>query len=68
MLLHVKDRDGVRRGLAVKLWTINRVLRFTGLRIIVVTNDDTDGDWSTALGVRWFGLPWSAGWRKIEGP
>lgn len=68
MLLHIKDLDGVRRGFAVKLWTINRFLRFTGLRIIVVTNDDADGDWSTAIGVRWFGLPWSAGWRKIEGP
>lgn len=67
MLLDVRDIDGVRRGFAVRLWTINRVLRFTGLRLIVVLNDDPEGDWSTALGVRWFGLPGSAGWRKIEG-
>jgi hypothetical protein len=68
VLLNIKDHAGRRRGFAVRLGSINRWLRYTGLRLFVGDEPDPDGDrpWTT-IGVAWYGLPGSAGWRKIEG-
>ena len=68
MLLSIKDTAGVRTGVAGRLCSINRGLRYTGFRVFVGDEPDLDGDqpWTT-IGVAWYGLPGSAGWRRIEG-
>ena len=68
MLLSIKDTAGKRTGFAVRLGSINRWLRYTGFRMFVGDEPDLNGDqpWAT-IGVAWYGLPGSAGWRKIEG-
>lgn len=63
--MQVTDSGGTRRALSVKLWSINRWLRYTGLRLFVVRQDGEDA-W-TEIGVAWYGLPGSRGWRTIEG-
>jgi len=51
----------------VKLWTINRWLRWTGFRLIVNADTDTGPDRKpTVLSLKWVGLCGSDGWRKWE--
>lgn len=63
----------------MKLWSINRWLRYTGFRVIVgvpSTIFELDGQRANAsvatpfvetnFRVRWVGLPGSAGWLKWE--
>ena len=69
VLLNIKDIGGGRRGFAVRLGSINRWLRYTGLRLFVGDEpSETPGDrpWTTS-GIAWYGRPGSVGWRKIEG-
>ena len=48
--------------MSCELWSINRWLRYTGFRVFV----DIDEAKPTRIGVRWYGLPGSAGWKRIE--
>lgn len=50
----------------IKLWSINRWLRYTGLRLFVNV-PDFPGDGFTSLELGWVGLPGSKGWRRWEG-
>ena len=50
----------------IKLWTINRVLRWTGFRLFIdVDCDDGPDRRPTLIGFKWVGLPGSAGWRGM---
>lgn len=49
----------------IRLWSINRWLRFTGFRL-VVAGDLNDHTSATHIGLMWFGLPNSKGWKRIE--
>lgn len=52
--------------LECKLWSINRWLRWTGFRIfIVVPSDIEHGEFR--VGIAWYGIYQSRGWRRIEG-
>lgn len=62
----------------IELWTINRWLRWTGLRIYVTVSaeyvrkpDSEDAEIvksePTKIGLAWYGLHGSAGWKRIEG-
>lgn len=46
----------------IRLWSINRWLRWSGFRLVVVVDDDGP----THLGFGWFGLYGSDGWKRIE--
>lgn len=48
----------------MKLWSINRCLRWTGFRLVVTWDQDIDVE--TELFVSWVGLYGSKGWRKME--
>lgn len=52
----------------VKLWNINRWLRWTGFRVCVTrpTDEDDPDVFETRIGVGWYGLYGSRGWRRIE--
>lgn len=53
--------------MSCELWTINRWLRYTGFRLFIdVDFRETDDRKPTRIGVKWYGLPGSAGWRRIE--
>ena len=43
--------------MSVELWTINRVLRWSGFRVFIE---------ETRIGVGWYGLYGSARWERIE--
>lgn len=47
----------------IKLWTINRWLRWTGFRFAIYVENEAP----TLLEVRWYGLYGSKGWDRIEG-
>lgn len=49
-------------AVSMRLWSLNRWLRYTGFRVFVEVGDDT----YTAIGLRWYGLPGSEGWSRIE--
>jgi hypothetical protein len=49
-----------------ELWTINRVIRWIGVRLTVNVWDGTGERTRTRLGLAWYGLPGSDGWRSIE--
>lgn len=49
-------------AVSVALWTINRWLRWTGFRLYVQY-----GDHLTRVGISWYGLHGSPGWKRIEG-
>lgn len=53
----------ITRAARLNLWTINRWLRWTGFRLFVA--QDSQG--TLSLGITFFGLPGSKGWRAIEG-
>jgi hypothetical protein len=48
----------------MQLWTINKWLRWTGVRLFVATGKDLP----TELGFAWVGWPGSNGWRRWEVP
>lgn len=47
----------------MKLWTINRWLRWTGFRLYVEVGDNTP----TRIGILFGGFPGTARWRRWEG-
>lgn len=47
----------------ISLWSINRWLRWTGFRLVVDMDENRYP--ATLIGLRWFGLYGSAGWRRI---
>lgn len=47
----------------MKLWTINRWLRWTGFRLFVIVAYEEP----TVLAIRWVGLYGSRGWHRIQG-
>ena len=55
-----------QRHVQVELWTINRWLRWAGLRLFVNLPDKPGID-PTGIGILWAGLPGSAGWHRWEG-
>lgn len=48
----------------VKLWSVNRWLRWTGFRLFV--DVDLDLKEPTKIGFRWVGLYGSKGWLRLE--
>jgi len=54
----------------VKLWSINRVLRYTGFRLALLFDVDAVKNGTerapTELELFWAGLPRSKGWRRWE--
>lgn len=50
----------------IKLWSINRWLRYTGFRLFVEVPTSGEGP-GTSIGIAWHGLPGSPGWHRIEG-
>lgn len=48
----------------MKLWTINRVLRWTGFRLMLELPGVPQGD--TKMYIRWVGTYGSPGWMKWE--
>lgn len=50
------------KSLSFKLWTVNRWLRWTGFRLFIQTGDESP----TRIGIGWYGLPGSSGWKRIE--
>lgn len=51
----------------IRLWTINRWLRWTGFRLVIDAWDGEGISYPSRIGLIWFGLYRSAGWRRIEG-
>lgn len=56
----------------VRLRNVNRWLRWTGFRMFIAFSHDAnkdprDLDTAWFVGLKWFGLPGSRGWRQIEG-
>lgn len=52
----------------VRLWSINRWLRYTGFRVFVEVPTRGDAPKTrTSIGIAWHGLPGSPGWHRIEG-
>lgn len=49
--------------LSLKLWTINRWLRWTGFRLFIQFGKDEP----SRIGLGWYGLVGSERWRRIEG-
>ena len=47
----------------IKLWSINRWLRYSGFRLFIEIGENEP----TMLGIKWYGLPGSRGWKSIEG-
>ena len=41
----------------VKLWSLNRWLRFTGFRFVYNQGEDADGGLETRVGIIWWGWP-----------
>lgn len=54
-----------QKHIEFELWSVNRWLRFTGLRLFVNLPDRPGID-PTKIGVLWCGLPGSAGWKQME--
>ena len=50
----------------IKLWSINRVLRWSGVRLFVDVWDGEGERTPTRLGFRWCGLPGSTAWARWE--
>lgn len=52
----------------IRLWTINRWLRWTGFRIHfwVPDAEDRKAGKQTLVGIGWYGLYGSDRWRRIE--
>jgi hypothetical protein len=51
----------------IKLWTINKWLRYTGFRLIIDMDENKGPDRKpTTLALTWVGLPGSRGWEKWE--
>lgn len=53
--------------MSFKLWSINRWLRWTGFRMYIAFSLPGEPDEPTRIGLTWYGLPGSNGWRRIEG-
>lgn len=52
-----------------RLWSINRWLRYTGLRLFVAVDPKgwTRVGGGSRVGILWAGLPGSKGWKRFQG-
>jgi hypothetical protein len=53
-------------GISCELWSINRVIRWVGVRIVLDVWDGQGERTRTRIGLAWFGLPGTEGWRRVE--
>lgn len=54
-------------GMMLDLWTINRVVRWSGFRVVIVyDNDEPISDRVHRVGLVWVGLPRSPGWNRMK--
>lgn len=50
----------------IRLWTINRLLRWVGIRLCVRVDHYARAEYPTMIGFVWDGLPGTRRWRSAE--
>lgn len=59
-VMRVRDDDGeAPPSVTIELWTINRVLRWFGVRVLLIIDPRTTPDRTpTRIGLAWYGWAW----------